>query len=154
MMARVGVLACLSVLAACRSGGDASGRGGQPAVLAPATVCPEGWWRYEPAEVELTGTLALVGRFGPPNFGETPAVDERISVPVLILTAPVSICADSTSDTNNEALPVVDSVQLVRDDALLRLVGRSIVVRGRLSRAVTGRHYFPALLTVTSVREQ
>lgn len=146
------VIAGLSILAACSGTGDSSRRGGQPADLASEAVCPEGWLRYEPAEVELTGKLAVVSRFGPPNFGETPAADERISVPVLILSSPVSVCADTTSDANNEALSGVDSIQLVRDDALQRLVGRSMVVRGRLSRAVTGRQYFPAVLTVTSVR--
>jgi hypothetical protein len=102
--------------------------------------------------VELTGKVEIVSRFGPPNFGETPQRDERISVAVLVLGAPRSVCADTTGDASNEELTGLDSVQLVRDDALQQYASKRVVVRGRLARSITGRQFFPAVLMVTGIR--
>lgn len=146
--------ASLPLLVACSGTSDASATRKWTPELASVATCPEGWLRYEPAEVEMNGRLVIAERFGPPNFGETPAADERISVPVLILKAPASVCADTTSDGNDESLSEVDSVQLSGHDSLKKLAGRTLLVRGRLSRAVTGRQYFSIVLAVTSVRER
>lgn len=146
-----------SVVAACSATDDASrtvGRSELPPSGLSAAGCTDNWLRYEPVEVELAGRLAVVSRFGPPNFGENPETDEKIEVAVLVLSSPISVCADTTSELNDEPLLGLDSVQLVRDDALRQYANQLVVLRGRLSRAVTGRHFFPAVLEVTSVNAE
>jgi hypothetical protein len=47
--------------------------------------------QYDPAVVELTGTVVLEEFFGPPGFGEDPKTDSRELYAILVLDAPVSV---------------------------------------------------------------
>lgn len=117
-----------------------------------ASSCPEQWYRYEPSESRIRGRLELVRRFGPPNYGESPASDTKDTVPILVLSTSISICADTLSDLNNESLERVDSVQLLGQVGFRRYTGKEVLVTGRLSRGVAGRHFYDALLQVSRVQ--
>src|SRR5258708_6462662 len=50
----------------------------------------------QPSKLWLSGTLKQEVRLGPPGYGETPERDEKDTILVLHLDAPVRVCADNT----------------------------------------------------------
>jgi len=119
--------------------------------------------RYAPAVVALTGTILLEDHFGPPNFGESPATDETISAPFLILDTPVDVIADKMStsqpDTTNTASfhnvrkmhlslsgdETLDAVRIVANNK------QKVLVTGTLYQSHTLHHFTDVLITVKSV---
>lgn len=61
---------------------------------------------YRPAKVEPRGELVLVSAFGPPNYGETPGVDDSTQVPILKLFSPVSVLGrpNDPDEVNRESV--------------------------------------------------
>lgn len=113
--------------------------------------------RYEPATVELQGTFATEQRYGPPNYGETPATDQRALIRLLKLSKPVDVCADSTAEVNTESFQGVAEVQLLflgEQQAHDALLNKDVVVTGSLSEAQTGHQYTKVVLTVKSIRSR
>lgn len=114
---------------------------------------PVGCLHYEPAVVELTGELVEVEEYGPPGYGEDPATDQRVKVPMLKLAKPVNVCGDPNSDTNQSSFSGLDRIQVVTDDQDYRdWIDRRVTVRGTLSEAMTGHHYTNVLLTIKEVQ--
>ncbi|MDH4043569.1 MAG: DUF4431 domain-containing protein [Gemmatimonadota bacterium] len=109
---------------------------------------------YEPKVEELGGTLQVVDRFGPPNYGEDTTRDERLKVPILRLRAPVDICGDSTSEVNIRAFHGVTEIQLIMPEGQSpppSLLNRAVKVTGTLSAAVSGHHFTDVLVTVSEL---
>lgn len=52
----------------------------------------EGCTPYSPERVRFSGVLVIHKRLGPPGFGETPAQDKRIPVPLLVFDDTVDMC--------------------------------------------------------------
>jgi hypothetical protein len=114
------------------------------------------WVSYEPAVVQLGGTLVTRVRYGPPNYGEDTARDQRIEVPLLLLSRPISVRGDSTSETNRETFRDVWELQLVfpvGDQAPASLFNRTVVATGTLSRAISGHHFTEVVLMVKTLVE-
>ncbi len=110
--------------------------------------------RYEPAKVELKGRLTIEQRYGPPNYGENPDTDQKVQIPVLLLSEPVDVQGDPQSDLDRETVRGVQRVQLVfRNTSYRRLVGKNITVKGTFFRALTGHHYTDVVMDVLNVRE-
>jgi hypothetical protein len=110
---------------------------------------------FEPHTVDLRGRLTIQQKYGPPNYGENPATDQKVLVPILVLDQPVNVCGDSTSQLNNQSFHNVKEIQLVLPDgahAYDRLMKQSVVVTGTLSAAVSGHHYTPVVLTVKNAK--
>lgn len=108
---------------------------------------------YEPFIVQLRGTLEVRVTFGPPNFGENPAIDSRLHVPLLRLQEPISTCASPTSAENMDAFDNVKFVQLVFPDSVeLPRRGATIVVVGSLFQAQLGGQVTKVLMDVRSIR--
>ena len=111
-------------------------------------------WRYEPTKVELQGRLTIEQRCGPPGYGENPDTDQRVQIPVLLLSAPIDVQGDPQSDLNQETVRGVQRVQLVLEaTSYRRLVGKNITVKGTLFRAITGHQYTDVVMNVLNVRE-
>src|SRR5689334_20519142 len=71
--------------------------------------------RYEPAVVELAGTVVLEEHFGPPCFGDEPMTDSIELIAVVVLDEPVSVLGDAPNDGFNQtSFATVRRVQLVR----------------------------------------
>jgi hypothetical protein len=119
-------------------------------------VSPEtsNWASYEPARVELSGVLTLQEKLGPPNYGESPETDVRLTVPVLVLSTPLNVRGSSKGELNAESIEGVWEVQLaaLRASELERLVNTHVICRGSLSRAVSGHHFTAVVMTVASIR--
>ena len=58
------------------------------------------WLSYEPATVQLEGRLTVQSKYGPPNYGESPKTDEKVKVPVLVLSVPINV-RGTPGDTQN-----------------------------------------------------
>jgi len=106
--------------------------------------------RYEPAIVQLTGTVVLEEHFAPPGFGEDPKADSRELVAVLVLDEPVSVQGDPpNAGFNPTSYPDVRRVQLVRACTHPRFspyAGKHVVVSGTLYEGFTGHHYTDVLV--------
>jgi hypothetical protein len=112
------------------------------------------WLSYEPAVVELRGTLSVVERYGPPNFGETPDLDQKLRVPILQLERPVNVAGDTSSQANPDTIRDVREIQLVfvggRSD-YEEYVDGYVVVTGRLLQRVSGHHFTAVVMMVESI---
>jgi hypothetical protein len=109
---------------------------------------------YEPAKVSITGRLTVRNEYGPPNYGETPAQDEKLRVPILELARPADICANPTGDVDRETYHNLREIQLnfakqqVSPEVYL---SRRLNVRGTLYQAISGYHFTKVLMMVDSV---
>lgn len=112
------------------------------------------WIGYEPERVELRGHLVFQEEFGPPNFGETPEIDQKLLVPVLELAHPISIRGNENDELNSETLLDVRRVQLNFGESEIyrELVGVEVVVNGTISRAVSGHHFTEVVMQVMDLR--
>ena len=111
--------------------------------------------RYEPQTVTLGGRLSVEVKSGPPNYGETPASDERIRVAILHLDQPVSVCGDSADIDNSESVSDVREIQLNLANArnsYKQLVGKRVEVTGSLYHSFAGEHFTDVLITVAAIR--
>jgi hypothetical protein len=110
---------------------------------------------YAPEIVRLTGRLSIDKMYGPPNFGENPATDEKLHVAILHLSHPLDVCGDDKSEFTSETFTGLQTVEL--GFANLRrnpsdLAGKRIAVRGTLEVPMVGNHLADMLMSVDSVR--
>jgi hypothetical protein len=110
----------------------------------------ERWVSYEPVVVELSGRLTVSMKFGPPNYGEDPETDQRLKIPVLLLSEPVNVRGEPDAQVNIESVRGVKEVQLIflRGRNYDGLVNSRVVARGTLSHAVSGHHFTEVVMTV------
>jgi hypothetical protein len=121
--------------------------------MQPAPPTNGGCARFDPAVVELRGTLTTVTRYGPPNFGENPESDEKLNVPLLTLTDSLRFCADPDRPADTETVHI-SQLQLnfaKYGDVPSELLGREVLVTGTAMLAVSGYHFTPVLLTVSRI---
>jgi hypothetical protein len=120
----------------------ASGQKGQPCLA------------YEPSPVELTGTLRIVPKFGPPNYGENPESDQKLMIPILELSRRVDICGDSTSEINRDAFNGLREIQVLFPPGTEYngFRDRAVVVAGTLSQAVMSHHFTPVVMVVKTIQ--
>jgi len=110
--------------------------------------------RYEPTSVTLSGTLAARAGYGPPNYGETPDVDEKLTIYSIVLTRPVDVCGDSSDSMNRESFQGLREIQLNFWDSKADprpLVGRKVLAKGSLYAGYSGYHFTPVLLRLTKL---
>ena len=150
-------LAAATLLPAC--GLHSAAKGPQPSVTherALSSPTPDAakadWYEYEPAVVELEGTLVVKTFFGPPNYGEDPETDEKQETRILSLDKPINM---RSKDENDPVLGPTESdvreLQLVFDGKLRKRAGKKVVVKGTLFHAHTGHHHTDVLLAVESI---
>ena len=107
---------------------------------------------YEPAVVQLIGTINKQTFPGPPNYASIRKGDKPETYWVLHL--PDSVCMQPSGD--NDSVDAVTDFQLIltqKQYALYRkFLGRRVNVSGKLSQATTGHHHTPVLMEVTGIR--
>jgi hypothetical protein len=109
------------------------------------------WLSYEPAVVELKGTLVMEWKYGPPNFGENPRTDAKVRVPVLVLVKPVSVRPNPQDTLNAESVEGLRRMQLNLVNLTTpykQLIGKRVFVSGSLFQAHTGHHYTKVVMDV------
>jgi hypothetical protein len=115
------------------------------------------WLSYEPTVVELEGNLTVEIKYGPPNYGENPKTDEKVNVPILVLSQPINVRGDPKSELNKETVEGVTRIQLVFDKTSTtykQFVGSRVLVKGTLFKAHSGHHYTDVLVSVQDIRKQ
>ena len=112
------------------------------------------WLPYYPSVSRLGGKLTKVLKYGKPTYGENPETDEKIEVPILILSTPVRVKARPESSVNNESLTNISFVQLIFPPGLgsyAKHLEKEIVVAGTLIRGHRGDHFTDVVMTVKAV---
>ena len=114
---------------------------------------------YEPAVVNLSGTVKVEIHYGPPNFGRSPRSDAVQRVPILVLDRPVTV--EGSLPRNGERIAVnadtyrnVNRIQLVfvpANRAPAGLDGERVSVSGTLFEKVSGENFTDVLLSVQAV---
>ena len=121
----------------------------------PKTRTAIQWLDYEPAVVELRGTLVVRTFFGPPNYGENPKTDSKEQQLILLLGSPVNVRGQVGDDvTVNASVRNARRVTLVPNENYpsKKFVGRRVIVKGTLFHAHTGHHHTEILIMVQSMR--
>ena len=110
---------------------------------------------YEPTTVELQGRLVAKVFPGPPSYQDVKCGDTPEKVWLLDLLDPICVTA-KPADRSYPAASDTRQVQLVLDPGQYSqykdLVGREVVVSGRLFAAHTGHHRTPVLIAVGALK--
>lgn len=112
---------------------------------------------YDPAEVNLTGTILRKTFPGPPNYQSIKRGDRAETIWILHLDSPV--CVTGNTDEINEPEQRVTDVQLVLDGAefarFRKFTGGRVRVRatGKLFHAHTAHHRTSVLMEVEDMRK-
>lgn len=117
----------------------------------------EKWLEYEPRTVTLTGKIVSKIFPGPPNYEDIRKGDKPEKVFLLKLDSPISVRMKPSNPTLYPAERNVREVQLWGYypqiyKQLLQMVGKRVVVTGRLSHSITGHHRTRILMEVIDVR--
>ena len=122
-----------------------------------AQLEPVGCRSYRPAQVNLKGTLSRKTFAGPPNYQDIRKGDKAETYWLLNLDSPICVNQDDPAPDVNPGRKGVRNVQLViRTEDYARftpIVGKRVVATGSLIGEITGHHYTPVLLSVTSLEE-
>ncbi len=111
---------------------------------------------YEPAVTQLSGTVQLERHYGPPNYGASPLSDAVLTVPVLVLDAPVTVQGNPPDPRGGAALdgttyPNVARVQLTfatPGTNVSALAGRHVTVQGKLFEKVSAQNFTDVVMDV------
>jgi hypothetical protein len=110
---------------------------------------------YEPAVVNLSGTVARETHPGPPNYESIRRGDSPETIWILRLMK--LICVTGADDINVKE-DKQKEVQLVLEPAQFkkyrRLIGHRVAVTGKLFHAHTGHHHKHLLLSVSEIENR
>lgn len=108
---------------------------------------------YEPQSVTLTGVITRHMNYGPPNYGEDPAHDEKETYWRLDLAKPICVkgdSADPSKDANTEDERNIRHLEIVYSNGYPvgpGWVGHRVTVTGTLFHRITGHHHTTVLIT-------
>ena len=116
------------------------------------------WFVYETELVTVEGRLKVRMKYGAPNYGENRKTDEREYVPVLVLSSPINVRANTDDVINGTPVKHARVVQLVLEPGLLlsskSFVGGRVLVTGTLFHAHTGHHHYEVLMSVQQIKRR
>jgi hypothetical protein len=91
------------------------------------------------------GNIVLKQFYGPPNYGETPAIDSIETFYVLILHGPMTIKHGSETVT-------VEEIQLTSNNNIKNInANQKYYITGRASFWQTGHHHTPIIISVDRI---
>lgn len=107
---------------------------------------------YEPETVTLEGQIFEYREYGPPGYGETPDKDRQTFYMGFTPTYP--ICTRDGQSRLKRAERQVAVLQASFDEGISPhpLLGKKVVVTGKLHHRRAGRQYTPVLIHVTRVQ--
>jgi len=116
-------------------------------------------YRYEPAVSIISGTLIHKMVYGPPNYGETPNIDEKNYIYILKLDQPVNVYADANQPDpeiadhtllNQTEIQTFSNIDRVHKD-LKKYLNKKIKLQGVLFTGRTGGQYTPIQYQVNKI---
>ncbi len=116
----------------------------------PALAARKKCLDYEPAVVTLKGKISRHQAYGPPNFGDTPDLDEKVVYWFLDLTRPICVNAREDGSGLNEEARDVRHLHIVYMKGYPEgdgWIGRPVAITGTLYHAHTAFHRTPVLIT-------
>ena len=115
------------------------------------TLALEECLKFSPVEVHLSGKLEARTYPGPPNYESVGAGERAERAFILVLPEPVCVGADLKSVDNIEAQAGIREIH-VRwfNGDLATLIGRAVIVRGRLSTATMAHDRTTVVLDATN----
>jgi hypothetical protein len=108
---------------------------------------------YEPAVVQLSGIVVTQEFYGPPNYGENPAIDSKERALILNLDAPINVISvlrtgpDQDSYYNERHVQLVDLTNLPLKD----FIGQHVSLCGTLFEKENGNHHTDVLMDVQNI---
>lgn len=122
-------------------------------LLAGGARADEQVLRYEPAVVNLTGTVRMEQHYGPPNFAPGSRIE---TVPVLVLARPVTVQGNAGSPADGDSYQHVTRIQLVLampggSNELSAYAGKRVQATGRLFEKVSGENFTDVLLDIQQI---
>jgi hypothetical protein len=119
---------------------------------------PQGCLSYDPATVTLSGKVGRKTFAGPPNYESIKRGDEPETYWILRLNSPICVNADENMPGGERPEKDVSDIQLVFSDGgqyarHKGLLGKRVIVSGKLSHAITGHHHTKVLLTVAEIQD-
>ncbi|MDH4317307.1 MAG: DUF4431 domain-containing protein [Desulfobulbaceae bacterium] len=121
--------------------------------LSPVQAALAGCLKYEPEIVSISGIVDRQIYPGRPNYESVEDGDEPVSVWVLKLNSPICVLGSNEIDVEEmgqaEVQMVLDGKQYKKYQSL---VGKNVVVLGRLFHSHSGHHYRKLLITVGEIR--
>ncbi len=108
---------------------------------------------YEPAVVQISGTLTTEEHYGPPNYGEYPATDMKVWALILVLDTPVDVIVTGHSGPDQDSFFGVKRIQItgIPSLQLTNFVGQHIILGGTLFEKENGNHYTNFLMLVQTI---
>jgi hypothetical protein len=107
-----------------------------------------------PDKVQFSGVLRAEKKFGPPGYGETPDRDQRLTIYILHLSTPETICGGFDGNLERPEMKDVRRLQLVGRidrDFLEHNLGNRIWVWGTLSHRTWATDFTSIILRADSV---
>lgn len=115
-------------------------------------------YKYDTHGIKLEGRLIERTFFGPPGFGETPALDARETVLVLALPRPITVQPTQHAQPEDIAKHVREVQLLIlprqRKDSVRKLLGKSVVMTGTLNEATAPSEHLKVSMTVETFTEK
>lgn len=100
--------------------------------------------------VVLSGHVRQQEVFGPPNFGDTPELDSKRMISILLLDHPITICQGTQDEIDTSPIASVTEVQLVNLEPSLEY--QRVSLSGTLERRQNAYHYTPVFFVVSGIR--
>lgn len=110
----------------------------------------------EAKNYNLKGVLETERFYGPPGYGEDPEHDKVENAYILYVAKPFSLNEIDGFRKEQEygrSFGNIKKVQLVTDENIKYLIGKSITVEGDLFESHTGHHHTDVLMSVTKIYE-
>ena len=108
--------------------------------------------QYAPAVVRVSGTVVFEEHYGPPGFGENPATDTRVRVPVLHLDRFIRVPAPGRGGINSATADTVNRLGLLGLSIdWPRYGGKHVVLEGTLFQRETANQITAVMMQVRRV---
>lgn len=110
---------------------------------------PQGCLSYDPATVTLRGRLSRKIFAGPPNYESVKKGDAPETYWILHLTRPICVSGEEPEKNVSDIQLFLSEEQYAQHKDLL---GKRVVVNGKLWHASTGHHHTSVLLNVAGIK--
>jgi len=99
--------------------------------------------------VTFAGKVTLEKFYGPPNYGETPEIDQKEEIPLLDIGRSIRMTGISYGVVSKATDQ--NKIQLITEDGGQIKAAPCVNVTGTLFEAISGHHHTPVLLKVSHI---
>jgi hypothetical protein len=107
------------------------------------------WYDYNKVVI-LEGTLVEDHDYGPPNYGENPETDSKVTYCIICLDKPIDVRTDLTNPVDTDTIKGIRKIKLeifpfadIKD-----VVGKRVAVKGKLRQHIWGHDYTRVIISI------